>query len=87
MYIDYQAALEMSDLEMLTQRREKRCLNFALKCLKHEKLSRLFPPNNTDKSQVRNPERFHVNFAATSAYRKSTIPYCQRLLNDHYKTK
>ena len=59
MYIDYQAALEMSNLEMLAQRREKRCLNFALKCLKHEKLSRLFPPNNTDK---------------ISSQKKSTVP-------------
>ena len=87
MYINYAAALEMSGLQTLAERREKRCLNFALKCSKHQKLSRLFPPNNTDASQVRNPERFHVNFAATSRYRNSTIPHCQRLLNDYFKTK
>ena len=36
-------------------------MKFALKCSKHDKLSQLFPPNNTDASQVMNPERFQVN--------------------------
>ena len=69
------------------ERIRRTCLKFALKCSKHEKLSPVFPSNNTDASQLRNPERFHVNFAATSRYRNSTIPYCQRLLNDYFKTK
>ena len=87
MCIDYQVALEMSDLEIFAQRQENRCLNFARKCWIHGKLSQLFPPNNTDASQVRNPERFHINFPATLAYRKNTILYWQRLLNDFFKTK
>ena len=32
LYIDYQAALEMCGLQTLYERREERCLEFALKC-------------------------------------------------------
>ena len=31
--------------------------------------------------QVRAREKYKVNFAHTTAYKNSTIPYCQRLLN------
>ena len=44
-YIDYESALEMSGLTSLKERREKRCLDFALKCVKHPKNSRLSPLN------------------------------------------
>ena len=88
MYIDYEAALLMCRLESLASRREARCLDFALKCLKHKKNSRLFPlKQNIPACKVRDLEKFEVNFARTSAYMKSTIPYCQRLLNKHYKKK
>ena len=37
---------------------------------------------------VRNPQKYHVNKANTKRYRKSTIPYLQRLLNkDSLKRK
>ena len=42
-YLDYQTALKICGLESLEQRREKRCIDFSLKCLKHEKNHRLFP--------------------------------------------
>ena len=85
MYIDYVSALEMCGLEPLATRREARCLDFALKCLKHKKNSRLFPLNqDIPACKVRDLKKFEVNFARTSAYMKSTIPYCQRLLNKHY---
>ena len=88
MYIDYESALEMSGLERLSDRRHKRCLDFALKSVKHPRNSRIFPladKNSTHK--VRNSEIFKVNFAHTSSYRDSAIPFCQRLLNSHFKTK
>ena len=72
--------------KILGIRHISRCLNFALKCTKNVKLSRIFPSNNNEGS-VSNPEKFHVNFTASTAYKNSTIPYCQRLLNDHFKTK
>ena len=84
MYISYEAALEMSGLETLKQRREKRCLNFSLKCLKHPKNSRLFPKNDRRFGQNQQTrEAFYVNWARTQRYKESAIPYCQRLLN-HY---
>lgn len=83
MYIDYDSALEMTGLQTLFKRREKRCLDFSIKCVKHTRNSRLFPFNTEQTQNVRNREMFQVNFAKTSAYKKSTIPYCQRLLNKH----
>ena len=45
-YVGYPAALEMSGLQTLHDRREKRCLDYALKSLKHPINSRLFPINS-----------------------------------------
>ena len=88
-YVSYSAALEMCGLQTLFVRREKRCLDFALKCAKHPINSRIFPLNSnlgTEASNVRNREIFEVNFARTEAYRKSAVPFCQRKLNDHFLT-
>ena len=84
-YTSYEAALEMTGLETLYSRRENRCLDFSLKCLKHVKNYRLFPMNPTlknEKYNIRNRELFKVNFAKTESYRNSAIPYCQRKLNE-----
>ena len=43
MYVGYSEALEMCGLKLLSDRRKDRCLDFARKCLKHPKNSRLFP--------------------------------------------
>ena len=86
MYVSYTAALEMCGLQTLALRRQERCLNFALKCLKHPKMDKLFPVNHErSQYQFRQKETFKVNFAHTTRYRNSAIPYCQRLLNDYYK--
>ena len=83
-YVDYDAALEMCGLETLASRRHKRCLDFALKAVKHPKNRRLFPLStvNTD-HLMRKKEKYVVNFARTSSYQKSAIPFCQKLLNKH----
>ena len=89
-YVSYEAALEMTGLTSLSDRREKRCLDFSLKCLKHPRNSRLFPLNPYYLSQnheERNREKFTVNFASTESYKQSTIPYCQRLLNERFARK
>ena len=78
-YVNYEAALEMTGLESLESRRERRCLEFSLKCASHDRNNRLFPLN-----PVGQKEKFLVNFARTETYRQSAIPYCQRLLNDHF---
>ena len=87
MYIDYDSALEMCGLETLKLRREKRCLDFSLKCIKHPKNSRLFPVNTRTFGQnLHTREGFEVNWARTESYRNSTVPYCQRLLNKHFNS-
>ena len=88
MYLDYSSALEMSGLDTLYSRRTKRCLDFALKCVKHPRNARLFPLNpNMPACETRYPEKYVVNFARTNAYRDSTIPLCQKLLNRHHQDK
>ena len=85
MYISYEAALEMCGLKSLSLRREKRCLNFSLKCVKHPVNNRLFPLNTRTFGQSQNTrEVFEVNWARTTTYKKSAIPYCQRQLNAHF---
>ena len=87
-YSDYQTALEICGLESLEQRRENRCLDFSLKCLKHPKNLRLFPSTSKETiHDLRINEPFVVNFARTTSYKNSTIPYCQRLLNQHFMKK
>ena len=80
MYIGYELALEMIALETLFDLRLKRCLDFSMKCANHVRNNRLFPLNTqTNTHNVRNHETFQVNFAKTSTYRDSTVPFCQRL--------
>ena len=87
MYISYEVALEMCGLATLRSRREARCLNFSIKCVKHPKNSRLFPINTRTYGQSQNTrEVFQVNWARTEHYRMSSIPYCQRLLNEHFNS-
>ena len=87
-YDSYENALKICDLETLDTRRERRCLNFALKCLKYPKTQRLFPVKEISHNHLlREKEHFVVNFARTEAYRTSAVPYCQRLLNDHSMTQ
>ena len=81
-YISYEAAMEMAGLTKLSDRRQTRCEEFSKKCIQHPTNKRLFPLNDVENAtQIRNREKYVVNFAHTNAYKKSTIPYCQRLLN------
>ena len=88
MFIDYPSALEMTGLKTLAERRHDRCLSFALKCAKNVQNKVLFPRNETSNQHyIRDKEVFKVNFARTEEYKNSTIPFCQRLLNNHYNGK
>ena len=87
-FVDYEAALEMTGLKTLFQRREDRCLKFSLKCLKHPVHKRMFPHTEMLHGQpdyLREREQIQVNFARTEAYKTSSIPYCQRLLNNNFE--
>ena len=87
-YISYRSALEVSGLDLLSDRRLSRCLDFSLKCTKDENTSR-FPPKNPNLDltlEARNREEFIVNFSRTKQYQNSAIPFCQRILKE-YMTK
>ena len=72
-YVDYETALESCGLQSLSDRRDKRCLDLSLKCIKHPRNRRLFPENNHQNNRVRNSETFTVNFARTDSYRDSAF--------------
>ena len=82
-YTTYNSALKNCGLEDLKSRREKRCLDFALKCLVHPRHAHMFPLNPNTIKSTRWKEHFAVNKARTSLYKDSTIPYLQRKLNYH----
>ena len=76
MYVSYSAALEMTGLQTLFDRREDRCLSFAKKCTKIPLGNRLFPLNQVENGRaVRCREKYLVNFARTDSYRKSVVPF------------
>ena len=88
MYIDYPSALELTGLDTLKSRGLKRCLNFSLKSIKYPKHQKMFPLSESNQAyKIREKEYFKVNFARTSSYRNSTIPFCQRMLNQHFREK
>ena len=47
----------------------------------------LFPKNQDHGQDVRAREMFIVNFAHTESYKKSAVPYCQKLLNDDHRAR
>ena len=71
------SALEMLGLESLYNRRQKRCIDFALKSVKHSRTRKMFPLNQIEhEHNIREKEIFKVNFERTEQYRKSAIPHC-----------
>ena len=88
-FVSYSAALEMTGLSRLSERRLSRCLDFSLKCRKDIHNARFFPlnPNLSNTLETRGREHFKVNFCRTKKYQDSAIPFCQRLLNQHWCEK
>ena len=59
------------------------CLEFAKKCVKHEKLKHMFPENKKEHSMnTRNNDMYQVQHANTGRLQDSAIIYMQKLLND-----
>ena len=86
MYISYEAALEMSGLETLKKEDIKDTLIFHWNVQNTQKDHRLFPEITRKFAQNQQTrEIFEVNWARTQKYKESAIPYCQRLLNDHFE--
>ena len=85
-YSSYESALECTGLESLSQRRENRCLKFALQSLTHPIHRKMFPVNPqilNNQHATRNTEHFMVNKAKLESYKQSAIPYMQRMLNKY----
>ena len=84
-YTTYEDALTETSLKTLKIRRQEKSLKYACKALKHPLGQQMFPLNNNENPQnTRKSEKFHVNFAHTEVYKKSTIPSLQRFLNQHH---
>ena len=82
-YQGYEKSLNILNIERLQARRERLSLKFAKKCLKHERMSDMFPLNvNQSSVRIRNREKFLVNKANTERYKRSRIPFLQRKLNE-----
>ena len=81
-YSSYSQALDYLSLEPLTERRQKLCLKFAKKCLKHEKTQDMFPLNQNYDKNTREREKYVVQHARTSRLRDSAMPQMQRMLNN-----
>ena len=82
-YVDYESSLQKLSLETLQERRQKRLLNFSLKCIEDKYNNKMFPKNE----RPIGGEIFKVNFARTNKYFYSTIPQAQRMVNKYYREK
>ena len=86
-YSGYQNALCSLKLQSLHERREFLCLKFAKACVKHPKVSELFPLNPDVTPNIRNREKFFVEPTRTDRLLHSTIPQLQRALNRNARRK
>ena len=92
-YTDYSSALKYFNITSLSDRREKRILDFCHRAIKHNQHTNMFPISEkftVNNHSIRNQEKYKVNFAHTEAYKNSFLPYAQRKLNEEYfntKTK
>ena len=88
-YEGYSKSLKFLKLDSLHERREKNALKFAKKSVKHENFLNFFPKQSgIHTMRTRNPKSFIVNKAHTERYKRSAVPFFQRLLNqDHMKQK
>ena len=81
-FTDYKSALYVTDLETLSRRRTKLCLNFATKCLKHPKHNKWFVKTEPGPNTRSVKPSFKVPFCRLTRTNKGPIPYLTRLLNN-----
>ena len=82
-YQSYEQTLSLLNLEKLSVRRQRKCLSYGLKSVKHPTNARMFPINQVNEHNIRDKEFYKVNFARTERYKQSAIPSIQRMLNHH----
>ena len=83
-YQGYKKALLKLDIESLNDRREKLCLNFAIKAAKNYRSKHMFPLNQkTHTMETRETEKFKVQHALTDRLKNSALIYIENLWNQH----
>ena len=87
-YLSYEDALKVTNLQSLDDRRKTIAMRFAKNCLKNENFSKLFPLSNSRHGmKVRDPLKYKIKKANTERYKKSSVIYMQRLLNEDCKKR
>ena len=82
-YLSYSHALNLLDLDSLSDRREQLCLSFAQKCTKNPRLKNMFPLNDKKHAMdKRSFEKYAVQHANTDRLKNSAIIYLQNMLNE-----
>ena len=84
-YICYANALQMSNLQTLSERRLKLTLKFAQKCTKNSKTSDMFPLNQIKCTRMK--EKYKVIHTYTDRLKNSAIPQMARQLNQYEANK
>ena len=83
-YESYQNALDELGINDLVSRRIFLSTKFADNCLKNEKTKHLFQLNNKNhKMTTRNPNKYIEIPAKTERFKKSTVPFLVKLLNEN----
>ena len=80
-YQTYEQALSILKLDDLRTRRSKLALKFGKSCLKLDDMKQLFEKSHESKFNLRNSEKYNVDFASGGRLYKSTIPTLQRMMN------
>ena len=82
--------MDWKSLEFKPLKKDVKCSasNSQKNCLKDEKLKKFFPiKKNKHAMKKRNTMMFQTNKTRTERYRRSAIPYMQRLLNKEENSK
>ena len=83
-YVDYEAALNLVDLESLAVRRKSLCLKFAKKAANHPKFKHWFCKSQEKVVNTRSVQLKYVPVTSrTQRYEKSPLSYLTTLLNEN----
>ena len=75
-------------MQTLYDRRERKCLTFAKKCLKEANMCKMFPLKADESIMYRRKsEKYKVIKAKTSRLKNSPVIHMQNLLNEDYAKK
>ena len=86
-YSSYESALKSANLKCLLDRRQKICLNFALKCEQHPQFSSWFKQNYKIYSTRYKQDKYCTVTMRTSRLEKSPLNFLTNLLNTYYNAE